>query len=266
MAVDNVLYVIGGSVTLAALITGFGLLAKTIGKFIEDNPSVLKNLVVGGLIIAGIGALLGILGLMLPGYIELAIRTGERWGDVWAGSLSLIGLIGVFGLLMAGIGALVMNPIVLLCIGVGALTILGLAGLMVVLGTAVSAFMDMLTVLTNEHDVKAGAEKVQMAVTEMAGIIKSIGKMVLNPFTAIAIGAGAVALVGIALAIKALKSAMLDYFHMIEEMKQFSVKDMLNFRDFVIGDKDSFVDVVTTIIDKLNDIGIIATAKAAVIS
>lgn len=263
---ENIESVLYGSLEIAGLIAGWGMLIGGLGALIEKFPMILAWLALGAIVITALSGVLFAMGLMLPSYIKMAINVSQNATDIAKGSAEIALLIAAWGVMFGVIGTLVMNPIVLICVGIGAVTLLAISGVMVVLGTAVSAFMDMLTVLTNGHDVKAGAEKVQTAVTEMAGIIKSIGKMVLNPFTAIAIGAGAVALVGIALAIKALKSAMLDYFHMIEEMKQFSVKDMLNFRDFVIGDKDSFVDVVTTIIDKLSDIGIIATAKAAVIS
>lgn len=265
---DNAEALAIGTLEIIGLITAWGLFIGAIGFIVDKlgESNIERYLLIGGAIVSGISLVLGLIGEMLPGYLETAIMMAQNAEDIAKGSLELAALITAWGVFFGLVGALCTNPAVLLAVGTGMAVLSGIAGVIMLISKAISEYMDMIMKVAKVSNIGKESDKTASAAESIMDIIITIGKRALNPLNAAAIWKADGALDDIKDAIVSLKTALLAYFKMIDELKKYSINDFKKFKNFVVGKNHSFVDTVEEIIERLDDLGIFATLKASVIS
>ena len=107
-----------GLANVALAVIGMGLVAYAIGQLAKSGG---VSLLIGAATILALSFIVGYLG------DSLTKVAGKDWGDIYKGlGLATLAIVA-FGLVVAGIGALVSNPVAALLLGVGGVTILALS-------------------------------------------------------------------------------------------------------------------------------------------
>ena len=137
-----------GGLEIAATLTAWGTLMGVIGAVLISAPMVALAIAAGGATLAGISAILGIIGKMMPIYINTCklVYNNKEMAD--RGPVMLTMLLGEMGALMAAIGVTLGNPISALAISAGAGYIKQLNGIMKQLHGTVSSLVSIMKLIS----------------------------------------------------------------------------------------------------------------------
>ena len=120
-----------GLANVGLSIIGMGAIAYAIGQLAKSGAAYM---LMGAATILALSFVIGYLG------DSLTKIAGKDWGDIYKGlGLATLAIVA-FGLAVAGIGALVGNPIVAAVLGIGAITIIGLSFVAGYLATSLAKF------------------------------------------------------------------------------------------------------------------------------
>lgn len=145
--------------TVVALVGSIGAIAFGIGKLLE-NKTIMKDMAIGGVAIVAIGAVISILSSCMMDYVALAKEVSTvSAGDLTAAGLTIAACVGAFGLIMAGIGALMLLPGVAVAVAAGAATMVGVSAVISLTSVVMEDYVKKATEIAKypEDKVMAGS-------------------------------------------------------------------------------------------------------------
>lgn len=196
-----------GSKVVIATIGAFGIIVAATGKI--KGMSIVKGLAT----IGGVTALLWAIGKMLPSYIKTALMMEKDAKRIAYGGLEIAGTIGVWGIIMDAIGALISGPqAAILALGAGAVT--GISAVLWAIGKMLPSYTKTaLMINKNKQNIKSGSAAIKETIMSWGLIIGAVGALVFGPQAVIlALGAGAVT--GIAAVMRGLNGVIPKYVSM----------------------------------------------------
>lgn len=312
--------VLGTIAVMGLIVAGLSLIPK-------------EKLIAGALTVAGITAILWSLQYTMPPYIEMCKLMYENGEAAAIGGLEILATIGVWGLIFAGIGALMWGPQALV-VAAGAATVESIAVILYSLGEMLPSYIRVCKMMEEDaaHIAIGGAEIAAtitawgvifgamalltlpvtlatpaIAITETAlyGITKifppyikaakmandnrdalingsklmgqviedmgwlmgKIGLIFGNPLGAVAITLGLAAVGEIAVAMRSLNWVIASFASITRNLDKNGldlekIKEVTN--KFVAD--GGLVDAITNIVSRMSDVGVWASARAAVIA
>jgi len=167
---------LSGLANVAIAIIGMGTIAYAIGKLAEKGG---VNMLIGAATILALSFTVGYLG------DSLSKIAGKDWEDIYKG-LGLATLaITLFGLVVAGIGLLVANPLSVILLGAGSIAIIGLSFVAGYLADSLSKFSD-----KDWDEIIKGLRGSTIAMWEFGKTVAKMGALALISAPLLKIGAG----------------------------------------------------------------------------
>lgn len=249
---------VGGGI-IVGIITVMGLIVIGLGKIDK------KMLIQGGLVVAGIGGLLWLLSATMDPFIDLCIKVNENARAIASGGLEIVGILVSFGVIMGGIGALMLIPIIPVVLAAGAAVLSGIAGTIALITACMNPYIDLALKLRKAGNIKKEGKKIIELLKLFGEAMTEIGLMSLWPPTMAGLTSGAYVMGKIADCISYISNALKKYLEVLAIQKQYTLGDIRKFNNFIVG-KEGFAGSVTNIIDQLEKVGVISAAKAAHIS
>lgn len=142
-----------GGAEIVATLGVWGLIFAGIGTLLFGPQAAVVAL--GGAAITGIAAVLFALSKMLPSYIKTATLMAQNKQDVLNGSDVIKDTIVKFGLILAAVGAAVLNPFAAAAIAAGSVAILGFSGIMKALSKGIDPLVDVIKKI-RENKITSG--------------------------------------------------------------------------------------------------------------
>ena len=253
---DDAEAILAGGGIIVGIIAVMGLIVIGLGKIDK------KQLILGGLTVAGIGGLLWLLSVTMDPFIDLCIKVNDNATAIAWGSVEILIILGTFGLIMAGVGALI---VIDAFIAIGGVVLSGIAATLLRITACMNPYIDLADKLKKAGDVKREGKKMIDILELFGDAMAKIGLMSLWPPTMAGLANGAYVMSKISNAMKEVSKALMSYFDVLAIQKKYTMGDIKNFNKFIVG-KEGFCGSVTTIIAELEKVGIVAADKAAVIS
>ena len=255
-----------GGVLVEGIIAGMSLIVIGVSKLMSKIST--SELIKGGLVIAGIGGLLWVLTKALTPYIKLSILAANNKMNILVGGLMIAGILTAWGLLMAGIGALVANPVVPVVLAVGGATIAGIALIIYGVTKALTPYVYLSKLLVKEKQyVLSGGKLVTKVLSEFKDIIVSVGALtsIKDGFN-MAVGTAAIADIGVVML--GLSKALIPFINTMNMIHKYNItqSSVKQFKDIIIGQKTGLYETLKEVIDKLNEVGILSLMKAKFIA
>ena len=165
-----------GIANAAIAIVGLGGIAFIIGQMAK---SVGMNMVLGALVIAGLTLIMGYLANTLDKF------AGKDWKEIYKG-LGLATLaITLFGLVVAGIGFIVANPLSAILLGAGAIAILALSFVAGYLADSLAKFAN-----KNWDEITSALKQATLAITAFGFVVGAMGVVAILGMPFMVAGAG----------------------------------------------------------------------------
>jgi membrane protein len=255
-----------GGVLVESIIAGMSLIVIGVTKLISKIST--SELIKGGLVIAGIGGLLWILTKALTPYIKLSILAANNKMNILVGGLMIAGILTAWGLLMAGVGALVSNPVVPVVMAVGGATIAGISLIIFGVTKALTPYVALSKLLVKEKQyVISGGKLVTKVLSEFKDIIVGVGALTsFKDGFNMAIGTAAIA--DISLVMVGLSKALIPFINTMNMIHKYNIttSTVKQFKDIIIGQRTGLYETLKEVIDKLNEVGILSLMKAKFIA
>lgn len=157
----------------------------------------IKTIGKGAAAIAAVGALLWALGEMLPNYIDICVNMYDNAKEVAVGGLEIVATLAVWGLIMAGVGAL-MKIGGASFLAMGAAAIAGIAAVLWSLGEMLPSYIDVcVNMYENAKAVSVGGLEIVATLAVWGLIMTGIGALMAIGGAAF-LAAGGAAIAGIA--------------------------------------------------------------------
>ena len=257
---------LAGAALVEGIIAGLGIIAIGISKGLAKIPY--SQLLKGGAVIAGMATLLMFISKTLKPYIQVSKMAANSKMDILVGGGMIAGILGAWGLVIAGVGALVANPIAAVVMAVGGATILGIAGIITAISSALTKYVRLSSLLMKEKANISGSKAVlKSTLSGFKDIVVEVGK--LTSFKdGFNMAFGAATITAISGIMNALSKGMMPFIMTIAMIRKHNITQatVKQFKDIVIGGKTGLYDSLKEIIDKLSDIGLISAFKASIIS
>lgn len=142
-----------GGAEIVATLGVWGLIFAGIGTLLFGPQAAVVAL--GGAAITGIAAVLFALSKMLPSYIKTATLMAQNKQDVLNGSDVIKDTIVKFGLILAAVGAAVLNPFAAAAIAAGSVAILEFSAIMKALSKGIDPLVDVIKKI-RENKITSG--------------------------------------------------------------------------------------------------------------
>ena len=196
-----------GSKVVIATIGALGIIVAATGKI--KGMSIVKGIAT----IGGVTALLWAIGKMLPSYIKTALMMEKDAKRITDGGLEIAGTIGVWGIIMGAIGALISGPqAAILALGAGAVT--GISAVLWAIGKMLPSYTKTaLMINRNKQNIKSGSAAIKEIIMSWGLIIGAVGALIFGP-QAIVLALGAGAVTGIAAVMRGLNGVIPKYVSM----------------------------------------------------
>lgn len=245
-----------GSVIL--ILGAIGGITYFVGKYADK---MIEELVVGMVLVTLLSAFIGLLGIMLTPFIMLAIHAGKNAGDLLIGAASILGMLAGIGLITAAIGAMALNPIVWIALGVGMAMMAALTVATVLLMSIALTFN--LTVKTLKGYKKEDYINVAEACSAMfKAIYKILGAASPSLRQLWSLASGTAAMLGLLPAVLAL-AAITKAIKLV--ISSINTNDVQKFIDICIGEK-GLIEALRSIVTNVSNFGVFATIGARIIS
>ena len=145
-----------GGLEIVATLTAWGVIMVAVGALMTYGAAFLA---MGAAAITGIAGVLFLISQMLPDYIDLCVKMNENARAVKKGSEAVAMLIGEFGLLMGGIGAMLMLPFVGIALVSGAAAMMTISGVIYAISHALNPFIDVMVKMKDNNINEAAIRK-----------------------------------------------------------------------------------------------------------
>ena len=255
---DNAAAIALGSVEILAILVTFGLIMAGVGAL----GSIIPYLAIGGIVLVGIAGVLLLISLCMEPFIDLSIKVYDNAKAIALGSVEILAILVTFGLIMAGVGALI---VIIPFIAIGGVVLSGIAATLLLITACMNPYIDLAVKLKKAGDVKREGKKMIDILELFGDAMAKIGLMSLWPPTMAGLANGAYVMSKISSAMKEVSKALMSYLDVLAIQKKYTMGDIKNFNKFIVG-KEGFCGSVTTIIAELEKVGIEAADKAVVIS
>ena len=158
--VDKYLISIGQNAEDALYGSGIvvGLLLAMSGIIAIAGQMDLKTIGKGAAALIAVSGVLYIMGKLIPDYIDLCTKLYDNAEKVAWGSGGVLLLLGGWGAIMAGIGALVANPIVAGVMAAGAATLAVMSGVIYAISSSLDVYIDLIKKM-EENNINASSFK-----------------------------------------------------------------------------------------------------------
>lgn len=253
-----------GGLEIVATLTAWGLIMTAVGAL----GSAIALIAIGGAVIAGIGGILALLSVELPTYFELCKLMHKDWKTIAKGGVEIAATIGAWGVVMTAIGALTMIPLVGIALAVGGAVVGGISTILGLVSKMLPGYVDLTKkVHENEQAVKKGGKLIQQMIEDTGLMLMKIGAIYGNPLSAIVMGMGVAAVMEIAACVKAIHHIVNPLVNLITKMENNGITQskIRKFAQMFAG-KGGLADSISDIIDRMSDVGIIASMKAEYIA
>lgn len=254
-----------------ALIVGtIGVMALIIAAAGQMDMATIAK---GGLVVAGIGGILYLLGEMLPSYIDLCLKMQKDAAKIAIGGLEIVATLTAWGLIMVAIGALMTYGAAFLAMGAAAIT--GIAGVLYLIAQALPDYMNLcIKMHENKKAISSGGRAIESLIGEWGLIMAAIGAMMMIPFVAPALAVGAATVAAISGTIYALSKALDPYVDVIIKMKNNNINEasIRKFTKTMVGNgldddkSDSLISSIIRITKALSEVGAWTAVQAGFIA
>lgn len=176
LSAEDVLFT---GLTVVALVTTFGTIAYAIGR-LAKSKSMMKNMAFGAAALAAIGGVVAIVSSCMMPYIELAKELSSVTAEeLWEAGLTTVCVIGAFGLIMAGVGALVAIPQVAIALAAGAAAMAGVSIVIALVSTAMIEYAQKAVELAAlpKDQITAGSELTLILLGEFGLLMAAAGAL-----------------------------------------------------------------------------------------
>lgn len=268
---ENAKEVALGGLEIIATLGVWGGIFFALGYFIDGK--VAKYLATGAAVVAGIAAVLWALGELLPTYMETAMMMEANAKEIAIGGAEIVATLTVWGLIFAGVGAICLTGIGAAVIAAGAAAITGIAAVLYAIGDMLPSYIKTAVLMAQKKkDVITGSDVIKDTITKFGLILAAVGAVVLNPFAAVAITAGSAAVLEFSAIMKALSKGIDPLVDVIKKIRENKITSgtISDFQKIFVGNGSggdgSLMGAITNIVDGMNEVGLIASAKAGMIS
>ena len=265
---ENAKQALKGSALVAGLVVVFGAIIAAAGQL------SLASIAKGTLAVGAIAGLLWGLGKLIPPYIDMALEMQRNAKRIAIGSVEIVALLGSWGLIAAGAGALIMGPqAAFLAVGEAAIAAIG--GLLFAIGKLLPSYTKMaLNMATNSANIKRGSKAIYDLLSDFGVFLGKIGLMTLNPISAAALTAGGVVVASIGGIMSSIGKSLQPFVNLVKYMRDNNInqKTLFDFQKVFIGtgarnDQGiSMVNAIKGIVKGLSDVGIWSSSKAVIIA
>ena len=267
---DNAKAVALGGLEIVATLGVWGLIFFAIGAFVSGPQAA--YLAIGAAVVAGIAAVLWALGELLPTYMETAMMMEANAKEIAIGGAEIVATLGVWGLIFAAVGALLFGPQAAI-VALGGAAITGIAAVLFALGKMLPSYIKTAVLMAqNKKNVLNGSEVIRETIIKFGLILAAVGVAVLNPFAAVAIAAGSAAILEFSAIMKALSKGIDPLVDVMKKIKENKITSgtISDFQKIFVGNGSggdgTLMGAIANIVDGMNEIGLLASSKAGVIS
>lgn len=268
---DNAKAVALGGAEIIATLGVWGGIFFALGYFIDGK--VAGYLAAGAAAVAGISAVLWALGELLPTYMETAMMMEANAKEIAIGGAEIVATLTVWGLIFAGVGAICLTGIGAAVIAAGAGAIAGIAAVLHAIGEMLPSYIKTAVLMAQKKkEVITGSDVIKDTITKFGLILAAVGAVVLNPFAAVAITAGSAAVLEFSAIMKALSKGIDPLVDVIKKIRENKITSgtISDFQKIFVGNGSggdgTLMGAITNIVDGMNEVGLIASAKAGIIS
>ena len=267
---ENAKAVALGGLEIVATLGVWGLIFFALGSFVNGPQAA--YLAVGAAVVTGIAAVLWTLAELLPTYMDTAMMMEANAKQIAIGGAEIVATLGVWGLIFAGVGALLFGPqAAVVALGAGAIT--GIAAVLFALGKMLPAYIKTAILMAqNKNDVLNGSDVIKDTIVKFGLILAAVGAAVLNPFSAVAIAAGSVAILEFSSIMKALSKGIDPLVDVIKKIRENKITSgtISDFQKIFVGNGSggdgTLMGAIANIVEGMNEVGLIASSKAGMIS
>ena len=267
---DNAKAVALGGLEIVATLGVWGLIFFALGSFVSGPQAA--YLAIGATVVAGIAAVLLALGELLPTYMKTAMMMEANAKEIAIGGTEIVATLGVWGLIFAGIGALLFGPQAAV-VALGGAAITGIAAVLFALSKMLPSYIKTAALMAqNKQDVLNGSDVIKDTIVKFGLILAAVGAAVLNPFSAAAIAVGSVAILEFSAIMKALSKGIDPLVDVIKKIRENKITSgtISNFQKIFVGNGSggdgTLMGAITNIVNGMNEVGILASAKAGIIA
>lgn len=244
-----------GEIKLVIILGTWGAMMAGLGYLLLLSGGTGAGMMAAGAAaIAGIGVVIGILGKVIPPYIDLAERlSADGMADKLSkGSEVIVDILTSFGWLMVKAGVLVAIT--------GGTAVLGgpaILGIAVIIDAVALVLMPYIPLVKKINENKAaitgGSKVITDILTDFGLIIAATGAMMMIPGLNLALGLGAASILGLAKIITTISKALDPYVNLIIKIQQnhIDTKSLATFKNLMVDDDNSFINVITNIAEKM---------------
>ena len=267
---DNAKAVALGGLEIVATLGVWGLIFFALGSFVSGPQAA--YLAIGATVVAGIAAVLLALGELLPTYMETAMMMEANAKEIAIGGAEIVATLGVWGLIFAGVGALLFGPQAAV-VALGGAAITGIAAVLFALSKMLPSYIKTAALMgQNKQDVLNGSDVIKDTIVKFGLILAAVGAAVLNPFAAAAIAAGSVAILEFSAIMKALSKGIDPLVDVIKKIRENKITSgtISDFQKIFVGNGSggdgTLMGAITNIVNGMNEVGILASVKAGIIA
>ena len=267
---DNAKAVALGGLEIVATLGVWGLIFFALGSFVSGPQAA--YLAIGAAVVAGIAAVLWALGELLPTYMETAMMMEANAKEIAIGGAEIVATLGVWGLIFFALGSFIGGPQALV-IAAGAGVITGIAAVLFALGKMLPSYIKTAVLMAqNKNDVLNGSDVIKDTIVKFGLILAAVGAAVLNPFAAVAIAAGSAAILEFSAIMKALSKGIDPLVDVIKKIRENKITSgtISDFQKIFVGNGSggdgTLMGAITNIVEGMNEVGLIASAKAGIIA
>ena len=255
---------LAGAGMIALLIIGMGGIAVAIGYLLDKYPSLLEYLVIGAVVLAGISALIWLIGECMDPFIKIAILAGENAEAVAIGSLAIGAIIIATGVIAGLLGTV--GTYILPFIAIGAVVLGGIALILGGIGSIVESFINS-ALLVNSYTPEQLSKMGDNFEALFESLYSAVSAVVPGPMQAIKLALALPATLALNPVMWGIKN-IAEYLN--EVITSLNSNNISDFHKIVVGngtdDVNSLIGCMYSIIDAFNEFEDDAVKAAVTIS